>query len=135
MTSSYEAQNLLRAMRTSRGAPDPVQQGVLHAQCKARDFYYQHLAGREYSFDLMVRKTMEHFHTPENQQMYLREWEATNLKSIIAANPGKDLKPCLEMLVDKLLKISNGLSESQRPRRSGRPVGRSRGVPAVIPRS
>ena len=99
---------------------------------KARDFYYQQLAGRDYDFDQMIRKTAEHFHTPENQQMYLREWEATNFKTIIDANPGKDLKQCLEILIDKLLKISNGLSQNHNDYvdLAARLAAACRGVPA-----
>ena len=58
----------------------------------------------------MVECTKNFFHLPENQQLYLEQWQSTTLQSIIAENPDKSLSQNLELLIDKLQKIHTGLA-------------------------
>lgn len=77
---------------------------------RAHQFYYDHLAERNLSFDDMIRRTKDFFHTAENQQLYLQEWRSTTLQNVIVQNPDKSLPQNLEHLIDKLQKIQRGLS-------------------------
>ncbi|KAI0997263.1 hypothetical protein K3495_g10924 [Podosphaera aphanis] len=76
---------------------------------KAQDFYYQHLARQNFSFEVMVKKTRSYFHTPENYQAYLMKWRSTMLKGMIEANPEKNMSECLELVIVKLQKVHQGL--------------------------
>jgi len=77
---------------------------------RAHQFYYDHLAERNFSFDDMIQRTKNFFHTVENQQLYLQEWRSTTLHNVIAQHPDKNLSQNLEFLIDKLQKIQRGLS-------------------------
>ena len=77
---------------------------------RAHQFYYDHLAERNFDFDEMIRRVKAFFHTTENLQLYLQEWRSTTLRSIIMQNPDNDLSQNLELLIDKLQKIQKGLS-------------------------
>ncbi|KAI0997170.1 hypothetical protein K3495_g11017 [Podosphaera aphanis] len=79
---------------------------------KAQNFYYQHLARQNLSFDEMIEKTRSYFHTSENYQAYLMEWRSTMLKSTIEANPERNISECLEMVIVKLQKIHQGLVQN-----------------------
>jgi hypothetical protein len=76
---------------------------------KAQDFYYQHLSSQNLTFEKMVEKTREYFHTTENHQQYLNEWRTTMLRDVIAANFDKNLPQCLELLINKLQKVHQSL--------------------------
>ena len=58
---------------------------------RARQFYYDHLAGRQITFKQMIEKTEGFFHTAESQQLHLQQWRMTDLPFIMAKNPDKDL--------------------------------------------
>jgi hypothetical protein len=77
---------------------------------RAHQFYYDHLAERGFSFEDMIRRTRDFFHTTENHQLYLQEWQSTTFQGIIAQNSDKDLSQNLELLIDKFQKIQRGLS-------------------------
>lgn len=72
---------------------------------KTHDFYYQHLARKNFKFDVMIDKKRSYFHTPEYFQAYLMDWQSTLLLSTIEAHPEKNLSECLEMVIDKLQKV------------------------------
>ncbi|KAI6247363.1 hypothetical protein HI914_03775 [Erysiphe necator] len=57
----------------------------------------------------MIDKTRSNFHTPENYLAYLMEWRSKMLPSTIEAHPEKDLSECLEMVIDNLQKVHQGL--------------------------
>jgi len=44
---------------------------------RAATFYYDHIAGKNYSFDIMLQLTRAHFETDENRQLYMSEWRET----------------------------------------------------------
>jgi hypothetical protein len=69
---------------------------------KARDFYYDKIAGRGYDFNQITDMIRTHFETEENRQKYLSEWRETTLASIIMRNPEKNRLECLELLFDSL---------------------------------
>ncbi|KAI0997435.1 hypothetical protein K3495_g10751 [Podosphaera aphanis] len=99
---------------------------------KAQDFYYQHLARQNFSFEVMVNKTRAYFHTPENYQAYLMEWRSTMLKSVIEANPEKNMSECLELVIDKLQKVHQGLVHNYNDNHSlsGQSISAFQGVEA-----
>ncbi|KAI0887008.1 uncharacterized protein GGS22DRAFT_187087 [Annulohypoxylon maeteangense] len=66
---------------------------------RALQFYFDYLAEKGLSFEQMVIKCKEFFHTAENQQLYMTEWHGTNMHTVIEENPGKDLQTCLEILI------------------------------------
>jgi hypothetical protein len=76
---------------------------------KAQDFYYQNLSSQNLTFEKMVQKTRKYFHTTENHQQYFKEWRTTMLRDVIAANPDKNLPQCLELLINKLQNVHQGL--------------------------
>jgi len=78
---------------------------------RAATFYYNHIAGKRYDFDTMLRLTKTHFETDENRYFYMLEWRETTFQRIITANPAKNRLECLQLLLDKLQKIQSGLSE------------------------
>jgi hypothetical protein len=77
---------------------------------RAHQFYYDHLAERNFGFEDMIKRTKSFFHTAENHQLYLQEWRATTLQNVITQNPEKNLPQNLELLINKLQKIQRGLS-------------------------
>ena len=44
---------------------------------RAATFYYDHIAGKNYSFNAMLQLTRAHFKTDENRQLYMSEWRET----------------------------------------------------------
>ena len=81
---------------------------------KARQFYYDHLFNSNLSFDQLVQRVTERFHSLENRQMYMREWQSISLVNIIRTNPEKSRLQCLEMMIEKLYLVQKGLPTEQR---------------------
>jgi len=79
---------------------------------RAATFYYDHIAGKRYDFDTMLRLTRTHFETDENRQLYMSEWRETTFQRVINSNPTKSRLECLQLLFDKLQKVQRGLTES-----------------------
>jgi hypothetical protein len=77
---------------------------------RAKQFYFDRLAKENLSFDEMVNRTRDFFHTVEDRQLYIQEWRSTTFRHIIRTNPDKDLLQCFEILVTKLQQIHKGLS-------------------------
>ncbi|KAF2185682.1 hypothetical protein K469DRAFT_526945, partial [Zopfia rhizophila CBS 207.26] len=80
---------------------------------KARQYYYDNLFNKELSFEQLVQRTKDRFHSLENRQMYMREWQSTTLRDTITANPDKTRLQCLDMTIDKLYLIQKGLPPGQ----------------------
>ena len=81
---------------------------------RARNFYYSMIAGRQYSFETMISMMKQHFETEENRQMYLSEWRTITLKRTITKHPEKSRLECLELTIDILQKVQQGLPEESR---------------------
>ncbi|CAD6498796.1 BgTH12-04456 [Blumeria graminis f. sp. triticale] len=77
----------------------------------AHDYYFRHLAEHlnDLSFDEMVHKTKERFHTKTEEQNYLTEWRALTLLKVIRDNPEKNTLQCLDLVIEKLQKIYEAL--------------------------
>ncbi len=80
---------------------------------KARQYYYDHLFNKELSFEQLVQRVRDRFHSQENRQMYMREWQSITLRDTIGANPDKTRLECLELTIDKLYLVQFGLSPRQ----------------------
>ena len=84
---------------------------------RASDYYYQVIAELNLDFNGIIEKLRTYFHTPENYQMFLSEWRTLTLPNVIAQNPDKSTAQCLDIVIDKLQKLyqamsqQNGLSE------------------------
>ena len=44
---------------------------------QAVTFYYDHIAGKNYSFNVMLQFTKAHFKTNKNCQLYMSKWRET----------------------------------------------------------
>ena len=98
----------------------------------AHVYFFQNLADRGMSFNDMITHTKRYFHTAEVKQFYLAEWRNTMLKETIASNPGLDVSQCLEMVIDKLRKVHQGLVGNYRAEHDlgGQLLSACAGVPA-----
>ena len=98
---------------------------------RAATFYYDHIAGKRYDFDTMLRLTRTHFETDENQELYMSEWRETTFQRVINSNPTKSRLECLQLLFDKLQKVQRGLTESYQNDNSLRDqvISACRGIP------
>ena len=81
---------------------------------KARDYYYEQLWNGGLSYSQLVTRMKGRFHSLENRQMYLREWQNVSLPNAIRNNPDKSKMQCLEMVISKLSLIQKGLPVEQR---------------------
>jgi hypothetical protein len=79
---------------------------------RASDFYYESIMGKTTDIHTMIAMTKAHFKTEENRQLYLTEWRETTLIKITASNPAKSKMKCLQLLIAKLRKIQQGLSQA-----------------------
>jgi hypothetical protein len=79
---------------------------------RAADYYYSNIAGNRHSFDEMLQIMRTHFETDERRQLYMSEWREITLQRVISDNPTKSRLDCLQLLLDKLQKIKNGLPET-----------------------
>jgi dissimilatory sulfite reductase (desulfoviridin) alpha/beta subunit len=61
----------------------------------------------------MVRAVKSHFETPETRQKYLSDLRNTTLTKVIQPNRDKTKLECLELLTEKLRKITRGLGKSE----------------------
>ncbi|KAI0994350.1 hypothetical protein K3495_g13832 [Podosphaera aphanis] len=77
---------------------------------RASNYYYQHLRGRDYTFVQMVNMTRSHFETEEFRQEYLTKWRETTLTRVIRDYPDKSKLECLQIVIDELQRIQQGLS-------------------------
>ncbi|KAI0993665.1 hypothetical protein K3495_g14518 [Podosphaera aphanis] len=77
----------------------------------AHDYYFRQLAEHldDLTFDEMVHKTKERFHTKTEEQNYLTEWRALTLLKVIRGNPDKNTLQCLDLVIEKLQKIYEAL--------------------------
>jgi hypothetical protein len=55
----------------------------------AFNFYNSYLVYKNLIFAQMIEKTRAYFHTSENYQMHINEWQKTVFKNVIANNPQK----------------------------------------------
>ena len=81
---------------------------------KARDYFYDQLFGRDYDYRTLIVKVTERFHSPENQQTYLAEWQSMSLMDTIRAHPAKTRLQCLDTMIDRLTLLDRGLPDSYR---------------------
>ena len=77
---------------------------------RAAMYYYDRMAGNDYSLDTMTKMMRDHFHTEENRQLYMSEWRETTLLRLIGENPSKSRLEVLQILFDRLQSIQRGLS-------------------------
>lgn len=99
---------------------------------RAQTFYYEHLSRQGYTFEEMIGKMKAYFYTPENHKLSLNEWRTTMLKDVVAANPDKDLAQCLEIVVERLQRTHQSLSQnygSIEGNLAGRIISACQGVP------
>jgi hypothetical protein len=73
-------------------------------------FYYNKITGRGYNFEAILIQMREHFKTKESYQKYLSEWQETILQKTISENSLKTRSECFQIMVDKLLKVQQGLT-------------------------
>ncbi len=102
---------------------------------KARDFYYQHIAHANLTFEEMISRIRGYFHTPKNHQLLLNDWRTTLLTTVIASNPNKDLAQCLEIVITKLQRVYQGLIQNlgaNEGNLAGQLVSACQGVPACM---
>ncbi|KAI0991738.1 hypothetical protein K3495_g16449, partial [Podosphaera aphanis] len=59
----------------------------------------------------MVQMVKEHFETEQSRQEYMTMWRSTTLLNTIANNPEKSKLECLQLTIDRLQHIQQGLSE------------------------
>jgi hypothetical protein len=76
---------------------------------QALAFYYDHLIAGPRDFDSMANRIQTHFETEEGRQAYLAEWQVTTLHRTIEHNPGKTKAECLDILIEKLVKLQRAL--------------------------
>ncbi|KAI1000128.1 hypothetical protein K3495_g8071 [Podosphaera aphanis] len=77
---------------------------------RASNYYYQHLRGCDYKFVQMVNMTRSHFETEEFSQEYLTKWRETTLNRVIREYREKSKLECLQIVIDELQGIQQGLS-------------------------
>ncbi|POS82395.1 hypothetical protein EPUL_006494, partial [Erysiphe pulchra] len=80
----------------------------------ARDFYYDNISGRGFSFETMVNMTRQHFETAERHQQLLSNWYSISLQSLKRENPDKSTAECFELMLNQLRKLQRGLGHEYR---------------------
>ena len=97
---------------TTIGLPDTEYAKAFSCMLKRRTslFYYDKIAGRGYNFKAILIRMREHFETKESYQKYLSEWRETTLQKTISENSSKTRSECFQIMVDKLLKVQQGLT-------------------------
>ena len=65
-------------------------------------FYYNYIAGKNYSFNIILQLTKAHFKTDKNRQLYISKWQKTIILRVITFNPIKTYLEYLELLFNKL---------------------------------
>ena len=50
---------------------------------RAETFYHDHITGKRYDFDTMLRLTRTHFETDKNRQLHMPEWRETTFQRAI----------------------------------------------------
>lgn len=76
---------------------------------RARDFYFDNLRGKDFTFDEMTAAVKRRFITAEHERSLVREWDNLSLNAIIADNVGRPRKHCLEELVTRMHALQSGL--------------------------
>ena len=80
---------------------------------KASQYYYNSIAplGNSVTFDGVIQRLGDYFHTSENYQMFLNEWRTIMLKDVIAEHPEKTTAQCLDMVIEKLHMLYQAMSQ------------------------
>lgn len=100
------------------GVP-PIQKGWSEAfsttlNADAREFYYDNISGRGFSFETMINMTRQHFETVERHQQLLSSWYSISLPSLNRENPEKYTTECFELMLNQLRKLQRGLGHEYR---------------------
>ncbi|KAM7209971.1 hypothetical protein V8F06_014649, partial [Rhypophila decipiens] len=79
---------------------------------KAKEFYYNTLftPAQKKNFPYLVEAIKGHFDTEEARQFYLAEWRSATLSKFIVDNPGKTKLECLDLMLDKLVKLQQSVT-------------------------
>jgi hypothetical protein len=65
-------------------------------------FYYNHIAGKRYNFNIILNLTKAYFKTDENRQLYMLEWREIIFQRVITANLINTRLKYLQLLFNKL---------------------------------
>lgn len=77
---------------------------------KASTYFMDHILGVVDTFVGMVQKTKDHFENDEHKLLYHREWLALKFRTFIDNNPTLTRVQQLELLIERLMLLQQGLS-------------------------
>lgn len=80
--------------------------------CRATDFYFDNLRGRDMSFENMTAAVKRRFITAEHERTLVPEWDSLKLNGVMSEYVGKPPKFFLEELVSRMHALQSGLPKT-----------------------